>query len=121
MCTNNPAKTPTWHSSLCSLQAWPSSTDLMSPTLSQGADGKLEGTARHMHAIVLHTHSVHTRLGGHKANAVRVVFSLHNVRFVNLARRAGHLSRHVCYADLCRNRQLINFILEDENMSFQML
>lgn len=92
--------TQTWFSSLCSLQAWSSSTNLMSPAFSQGADRKLEGAARHMLPVVSHTHSVNTRLSGDKTNAVGVVLSLHDVRLVNLARRAGHLSCHVCYADL---------------------
>lgn len=98
--TNNRATTPTWYSSLCSLQAWPSSTDLMRAALSQWANCELERAARHVHAVVFHTNGVHARLGGDKTNAISVVLSLHDVGLVNLSGRACHLSRHVRYADL---------------------
>lgn len=74
----------------------------MSSTFSQRAHSELEGTSRHMHAIVFHTHSVDTCLSGDEANAVGVVLSFHDVSLVDLSRRAGHLSGHVGYADLCR-------------------
>lgn len=96
----NNAATLTWYSSFCSLQAWTSSTNLMSPALPQGADGELERAARHMHAIVFDAHGVHARLSGDEANAVGVVLSLHDLGLVNLARWAGHLSGHVRNADL---------------------
>ena len=56
-----------------------------------------------MHAVVFHTHCVHTRLGGNKTDAVGVVFSLHDFCLVNLAWRAGHLSSHIRYADLWKD------------------
>lgn len=81
----------------------------MGAALSQGADCKLEGTAGHVYVIVLHTDGVHARLRGNKADAVGVVFAVHDVGFVNLTRRAGHLSRHVGDADFCAR---VKFILE---------
>ena len=103
MHSNNPATALTWNSSFRSFQAGPSSTNLMSPAFSERADCKLERAARYVHAIVFHTHGVHPRLGGDETNAVGVVLSLHDVSFVNLTRRTGHLSSHVCDADLWRD------------------
>lgn len=80
----------------------------MGAALSQGADSKLEGTAGHVYVIVLHTDGVHARLRGNEADAVGVVFALHDVGFVNLTSRAGHLSRHVRYADFCASVKFIN-------------
>lgn len=77
--------TPTWYSSFCSLQAWTSRPDLVGPALSQGPDSELEGTAGHVAALVLYTDGVHAGLRGNKADAVGVVFSLHDVGFVALA------------------------------------
>lgn len=54
-----------------------------------------------MLTLILHTDCVHTHLCGHEANAVCVVFSLHDLGLVYFARWAGHLSGHVCDADLC--------------------
>lgn len=53
-----------------------------------------------MLTLILHTDRVHTHLCGHEANAVRVVFSLHDLSLVYFARWAGHLCGHVCNADL---------------------
>lgn len=81
----NPSTAPTWYSSFCSLQARASRSDLVGPALSQGADSELEGTARHVSALVLYTDGVHAGLGGNEADAVGVVLPLHDVGFVGLA------------------------------------
>lgn len=75
---------PTWYSSLGPLQARPPGANFVGSTLTQGPDGKLEGAAGHVHAVVLDTDRVHARLGGDEADAVGVVLSLHDVGFVDL-------------------------------------
>lgn len=72
----------------------------MSSAFTQGPDGKLEGASGHVHAVVLDADRVHAGLGGDEADAVGVVLSLHDVGLVDLTRGAGHLGRHVRYADL---------------------
>lgn len=57
----------------------------MGSALSQGAHGELEGTARHVAALVLDADGVHAGLRGNEADAVGVVFSFHDVGFVPLA------------------------------------
>lgn len=73
----------------------------MGTSLSKRTHGELEGRSGDMLTLILHTDCVHTHLRGHEANAVCVVFSLHDLGLVYFARWTGHLSSHVCDADLC--------------------
>lgn len=74
----------TWNSSLSSLQTWTSGTDFVGSSLPQWADGELEGTAGHVHAVVFDADRVHARLVRHKADAVGVVLALHDLSLVDL-------------------------------------
>lgn len=63
----------TWLSDLRPLQSRAPSLHLLGPSFSQGPHSELEGAAGHVHAPILHAHSVHAHLGGNEAHAVGVV------------------------------------------------
>lgn len=85
---------PTWDPCDSSVQAGPSCSDLVGPSLSQGPHSELEGAAGDVLAAVLDIDSVGSHFLRDEAHAVGAAPSIHNVSIQGFPTGAGHLSRH---------------------------